>query len=375
MATTLRFREHEDFQRAAIHMAIAGALAGLATHVAGLLFPGFGGLGGPWALAVVMAAAAFGAATPAARARVADLAIVVAAIGVVGIAMKLATARGQEASLGAAAFAVVFGALLARGEKGPRFAVTMMAAAGTALVARFVLSSFATSGAMADLPAWVVATIAGGAFAFVGVLGLLPRHVDIGKDRVQDAYDGVKDRLSGEMRDLADRGMSVWQKVAETPAAADGKSVKAFEDSVLRLFDVAKRWQAVEADGARVPADALVERMEGIQAKIDRTSDAIARAQYQRAHDALSEQLRYVKEIGTSRERVIARMHAYVAGMERLRFALINHRSADASRVSTEVQPILEDLDALGKEIDCASEAMGEIEKDQQEPPRPIAQA
>jgi hypothetical protein len=298
--------------------------------------------------------------------------IVLAAIGVVGLSLKLAAARGQDATLGAAAFAVIFGALIARGEKGSRFALTLGIAAATALVARFVLTSFATSGTMADLPPWVVATIAGGAFAFVGVLGLLPRHLDLGRDRVQEAYDGVKDKLGGEMRELADRGMGVWTKVAEnTPG---GAANKAFEDSVLRLFDVAKRWQAVEADGARVPADALVERMEGIQAKIERTSDSIAKAQYQRAHDALGEQLRYVKEIGTSRERVIARMHAYVAGMERLRFALINHRSADASRVSTEVQPILEDLDALGKEIDCASEAMGEIEKDA-EPPRPVAQA
>jgi hypothetical protein len=201
----------------------------------------------------------------------------------------------------------------------------------------------------------------------------VPRHLELGRDRAQEAYAAVAGKLTGEVRELADRGMAVWLQVAET--APEGAARRAFEDSVVRLFDVARRWQAVEADGGRVAVAALIERLEAIDQRLARTEDAIARAQYQRARDAVAEQLRYVKEIGTSRERVIARMHHYIAAMERLRFALINHRSADASRVSTEVQPILEDLDSLGKEIDCASEAMGEVEREENQTQRPTAQA
>jgi hypothetical protein len=47
--------------------------------------------------------------------------------------------------------------------------------------------------------------------------------------------------------------------------------------------------------------------------------------------------------------------------MERLRFAVINHRSADASRIATEVAPILSDLEDLGRDIDSSSEAMSEL--------------
>jgi len=108
---------------------------------------------------------------------------------------------------------------------------------------------------------------------------------------------------------------------------------------------------------------------------MSRTEDSIAKGQYQQAHAALAEQLRYLREIGTARERVVARMHHYLAAMERLRMAVLNHRSADASRLSTEVQPILDDLKDLGREIDCSSEAMGEVEKNESALARPQAQA
>jgi hypothetical protein len=372
MATTIRFREHDEFQRAAVHMAVSGALAGLASHVIGLLFPGFGPAFGPWGLALLMAATAFGAVPSERRGRVGEILLHLGALGLVGLALRLTGDAGREATLGAAVFAVVFGALVARGLKGRRFIITMLTAAGVALVARFVLIAFASSGALARLPPWVVAAVAGAAFAFVGVLALLGRHIDVGQDRIEEAYEACRP-LSGEIRELADRAMRVWKQV-ETSIPEDAAPRKAMEQSVLRLFEVARRWHAVESDGARQPIESLVERMEAISDKMSRTEDAIAKAQYERAHAALGEQLRYVKEIGTARERVVARMHHYIAAMERLRLALVNHRSADASRISTEVQPILEDLDDLGKDIDFASQAIGEVEKDE-EARRPVAQA
>ena len=144
----------------------------------------------------------------------------------------------------------------------------------------------------------------------------------------------------------------------------DAPARKTIEDSVLRLFEVGRRWAAVEAEGARTSAELLAERMAAMTAKMEKTEDPVAKAQYAHAHEALAEQARYLKEIGASRDRVVARMHHYLAAMERLRFAVINHRSADASRLATEVQPILDDLVDLGKEIDVSSEAMAEVERE-----------
>src|SRR5688572_16951064 len=159
MATTIRFREHDEFHRAAVHMAVAGALAGLASHVIGLLFPGFGPAFGPWGLALVMALTAFAALPSERRSRVGEILLYLGALGVVGLALRLTAGSGREATLGAAVFAVIFGALAARGLKGRRFIITMITAAAVALIARFVLIAFASSGALAKLPPWVVAAI------------------------------------------------------------------------------------------------------------------------------------------------------------------------------------------------------------------------
>jgi hypothetical protein len=364
MATTIRFRDHELFHGAALHMGVAGFLTGLAAHVAGLLFPSFGSIVGPWSVAAVMTAVAYAATPVERRNRISELAVLAGALLAVGVALGLARNGGREGIFGAGLFAGIFGALLARGARGRQALAIAASGSVFALLARYVHVKLAVAGVAAGLPIWAVAAVAGASFALVALIGLLPRHLELGRNRVQEAWEGCRATLSGEVHDLAERGVSLWGQVSET-VPEETRERKAIEESVLRLLEVAKRWQSVEAEGGRVPAEGLAERMEQIADKVARSTDAIAKAQYERAHAALAEQLRYVKEIGTARERVIARMHHYLAAMERLRFALINHRSADASRVSTDVGPILEDLADLGKEIDFASEAITEVEQEQ----------
>ncbi len=364
MSTTIRFRDHEEFHRAALHMAIAGGMCGLAAHVATVLAPGFSVA---WVTATLVAAAAFGAADPRLRLRIRDLLVVaVVALGA-GLALRLGGVDGQGALFGTAGFAVAVGGLLARG--GRRAFLTFVAGAAVALVARWVHVRLVEAGDTAGLPPWVGAAVGGAAFAFICVIGLLPRHVDIGQNRVETAWTACRGALTGEVRELADRAMGVWTKV-DASVEQDVPARAAIEDSVIRLFDVARRWAVVDAE-SRTPVDALVERMESISGKMERTSDEIARNQYRQAHAALAEQLRYLRDIGTARERVMARMHHYLAAMERLRFAVVSSRSADASRLATDVQPILDDLTHLGKEIDLASEALSEVDRDRGDSPTP----
>ena len=356
MPTTVRFRDHEEFQRAALHMAIAGSLAGLGAYAVGLTIPAFGGLTAAWAAAALVAAAAFGAAPPARRLRVFDLALVGGVSAAAGAVAAIAPTR-----IGIAALALAFGALVARAGGRRRAALTLIGAGTAFVLCRYVFENLVAAASGAAVPMWLTAGLTGGAFAFVGVLGLLPRHLELTRDRVKDAHDAVKDRVGGEIRELADRGLAVWAKI-EPSLERESPVRRALEDSLCRLFDVAGRWAEVEAESSRAPIEGLVARMEAITTKMERTDDAIAKEQYREAHAALAEQLRYIKEIATARERVIARMHHYLAAMERLRFAVINHKSHDASRVSTEVQPILDDLNDLGREIDFSSEALGEVE-------------
>lgn len=343
-------------------MAIAGGLAGLAAHVAGLAWPAFGPLDGPWGLATLVAAAAFGAQAPDDRGDIRGLARLGALAALAGVGLWLVGAGTS----GALAFALPAALLFAwtQGLRDRRFALGIVAGALAALAARFVLVHLTHAPQLEALPPWLVAAGAGAAFAFVLLLARLPRHLDLLRDRVAEAYQRVRPALAGEVAELADRAIDVWRRVDAT-LDADDPVRRAIEDSVLRLYDVAGRWQAVEADGARTPVEALIERMQQLDAKIDKTEDEVAREQYAEARAALAEQIRDLRDIATSRERVVARMHHYLAAMERLRFAVIKHRSADASRLSSEVQPILDDLRELGAEIDLTSQAIGEVESAQ----------
>jgi hypothetical protein len=368
MTTTLTFRDHSDFHRAAVDMSVAGALAGLAAHVAGLAWPRFGTIDSPLGLGLVVAAVAIGADAPAIRFEVRGLLRLFALAAVAGLGLSLVDG-GPSAAL---AFALPTALLLARGLEDKRFAIAVAAGLVATLCARFVLTSLVRAPALEPLPDWLVAIGAGCAFGFVALLARLPRHIDLVRDRVADAYQRVRPTLAGEVAELADRAIDVWRRVDGT-LEADLPVRRAIEDSVLRLYEVAGRWQAIEADGARTPVEALVERMQQLDAKIDKTDDEVARTQYASARAALAEQIRDLREIATSRERVVARMHHYLAAMERLRFAVIKHRSADASRLSSEVQPILDDLRDLGAEIDLTSAALGEVEAQAAPPSAPAA--
>ena len=59
--------------------------------------------------------------------------------------------------------------------------------------------------------------------------------------------------------------------------------------------------------------------------------------------------------------KVLARLHHYVAAIERLRFAAVNSRSADASRSTSELQPLVDELETLGRDLDLSREAWNEL--------------
>ena len=170
----ISFVDHPGFHRAALHMAVAGGLAGLAAHVTSLLEPRIGNLAAPLPLAVVAGAAVYGAAAAETRARARDLAVVVLGAAFAAAALSAVRRGDMSAPWGAALFAGALGLLVARGVAGRRFWIAAAAGAAGALLGRFVL------GALTGLsfgPSWLVAGCAGTAFGVVTLLGTLPRHL------------------------------------------------------------------------------------------------------------------------------------------------------------------------------------------------------
>lgn len=348
MTTAIRFREHEQFHKAAIAMVAAGAIAGAGAWA--IFQSGFS----PWALSAVALAAAIGAMGPTALSRRFEL-VMRAGLVMLG-AVCLAFVAGLEGVLG---FGVLFSGALAWGLRGKKLLLSLAVGSAAAALAHFALTQVVMSQELMTLPGWVAAGIGGAAFSFVAVLGLAVRHLAIARDRVADAYIAIKDSTKGEVYELVLRGHSVWTK-ASANLDEDDPNREILQEAVLRLFDTARRWTTVESNASQHAAASLVDRMDSLKSRIDKASDDVVKGQYQQAHDALGEQLKYLKEIGTNRERVLARMHNYLAAMERLRLAVINLDSQSASRNA--VAPIVTSLEELGQDIDSCSEALVEAQ-------------
>ena len=77
--------------------------------------------------------------------------------------------------------------------------------------------------------------------------------------------------------------------------------------------------------------------------------------------ESLDGQRRALDAISRGRERVIARLHANVALLEKVRFSLLHMRSADAERIGGEASPLTEALEELSRELDVTSTAVGEV--------------
>jgi hypothetical protein len=315
MTTALRFRDHEGFHKAALAMTTAGAAAGLLGHYV-LAWPA-----SPWALLLLAAAV------------------------LAGFALAL---RGHRSDAGLRMGAAGNGVLLA-----------LVVAGFALLLARHAFLSVATAHELAAWPAWLVAMTAGAAFSLVSVLALVPRHVELVHDQVAEAYADVQGKISGEVAELSQRAHDLWVKVQGRLDEGDTNR-EALETAVLRVLDVARRWRHVEADRPQNLAASLVERMETLEQRIAQTEDEFARTQYEQARAALAEQLRYLKDIGRSRERVVARMHNYVAAMEQLRLAAVNLESTHASQSAQEIHPLVADLEELGKDMDLSAAALAD---------------
>jgi hypothetical protein len=333
---TIGFRDHEGFARAAWTMAAAGAAAGLAAHVVS------GGL--PPSLLGGAVGAALGVGPPAERrpawmgARLVTIAagaagtlLVPGWVGVAILAVATALAMHLDAPLRRMATGAVIGGAV------------LMAAAVVGL-------RIAGAEETAALPGWLVSAIGAAATSFVAVAALVPRHVVIERDPVAAAVAALPAGIDGEIRELVGRGRGVWTEVAPR-LGSDGDSRALIRDGVLRLVEVARRSAGLPLDTAAAAAGIARRRAE-LDARVAAAGDEVAAGHYRQALASLDEQERDLAAIRTGRERMVARMHDYLAGLERFRLAVVRHEAASASQLAAEARPLLGEVAELAADLD-----------------------
>jgi hypothetical protein len=343
---SIGFRDHEGFHRAALAMTAAGAAGGLAAHAAGASVV----IGG----AIGAVAGASWADRPRSAARIGGRLVLVAAGG------GIAAALGPWAALGVVSVAV--GAALALGRPWrPWLLATVLGAA--AVAAGALAAGRIDAAALTQAwPGWLTAALASAAMGLAAVVALVPRHVVIERDPVAAAIRHLSPRVDPEVAELAHQGARVWSEV-RTRLDADDPGRTLVKDGVLRLVDVAARTERIPADlpdsGRRIQT-----RIDELDARIAAATDEVTRAQYGEARAALDDQRGYLDRIRTARDRLVARMHNYLAALEKFRLAAISVDTDATAQLAASARPALDQVAEIGADLASCGDALAEIEAD-----------
>jgi hypothetical protein len=224
----------------------------------------------------------------------------------------------------------------------------------TALIAMWCALRIGQARQTASWPPMVTSAIAAAAMGLVGVLALLPRHLELVRDPIQAALRQLPATLDAEIRGLCARAAAIWRS-AQTQIA-DELGQQLVRDGVLKTLEVASRSAQVRVAG---PSEAeLAQRKDALDQRIAAATDAEAKAQYQAARGALDDQQRYRDQIRQGHDRLVARLHNHVAALEKFELAATSHQ---ASRAASAEATAVSQLEELSQSVAASSEALAEL--------------
>jgi len=333
----IRFADHPSFQRAAAGM-VGGALVfGVALHPLTALAPLAGGILG----------IAAGAAVAHGKALWRML-----AAGAALLPLFLMTPSWPAL---AAVAAVLSLALVVGGPRGLRGLAGLLLGAMTTLVAMWCALRIGHARQTVHWSPLVTTGVASAAMGIVGVLAMLPRHLQLVVDPVAAALNKLPVNLDAEVRDLCARSVAIWTAAQDRIADHAGKDL--VRDGVLKTLEVATKSAEVKISG---PTQAeLAQRMVDLDQRIAAATDSEVKTQYQSARAALDDQQRYRDRIRQGRERLVARMHNHVAALEKFELAATGLEAARAASVGSSV---VKQLEELSHDVAASGEALAELE-------------
>jgi hypothetical protein len=342
----LSLNDHDKFHAAVARSVLAAGAAGLV----GMFLPA------PGAAALLTLAAGLAVVVPASF-RSAAIAAVLACIA--GGAMKL-----PGAWLGPLVTALAVGLAVGRdldaakeGGWVRRLGVVglgALGAGGALLVGRAIQAT-------AALPSGIEALAGGAAGGLMIGVASLGRHIGFAKPALDAELRTLAAANSdNEIGELLLRAANAWREAKAALGGQADEVQQAADDLVVKIVGFARRFCEVEAEARRTRPDELRERLNQLEARLAATTDAMARAEFARARDAVAAQLGSLGEIDKGRERAVARLTHQVAILERLRLAAIRHRSVDATRLGAELAPVVDELADAGSDLDLASDALTE---------------
>ena len=292
--------------------------------------------------------------------------IISAVFGLLG-GFLYAQSTPQWPFLGAILMGLAAAPVLARGESGTKMAATGLLTGLLVALGAYVSHQLGATGVLETLvPKFLATSAAGGVLGLFVGLGGVPRYITRGEEPVEGAYTRALSAASGEVHEILERSLLIYRAIRDDLAARQtGRTEIALtsrvSDLAMRILKIGEQCRSIERDLGDAPAQALEDRIAALQAKADAATDATARATFLATIASLDSQRKAVEAIGRGLERVVARLHANVALLEKVRFSLVHARSADAERSGDAASPLTDTIDELSRELDATSTAVGEV--------------
>ncbi len=352
------FADHEGFHRDVLGTSLGGGLGALAFWILGAQVPWLAD--SAW-IGTLLAGGAAGIGLGLARGGVGSL--LGAPVAGLAAAVAFVLVPQQAALLGGLLCGALLGLALSwRRSEGLRWSGVLGAALGGLVAAAL------TGGPAGDWPlwlpaGWVASGLGGLAFAFLVAFGSGAGHLRSGAAAPSAAPPlALPADLPVALRTFVDEAEQVRQRIDRVLLAHPGdpellaRIRSAAEQLAEGMLAQVRRWHEVERSVDPGAAERLAARVEELQARIDASEDATARRGFEAAREAVTAQLALHKRLGVGRERLSARLHQHLAGLEKLYLTLIELRSVDAQRFSCEVQPVLDEVGELSQDVDLVGE-------------------
>jgi len=215
-----------------------------------------------------------------------------------------------------------------------------LAVAGTAVarVLSFRLLDMAT-------PLFLVTVLAGVMMALFTSLGSLSAHLALTPDPVEARCEELIPTLTGELRTLANRALSLYREcgkaLSQLPReAAREEMAHTLSQMTREAVELAAEWSRLEQQLEAGANHGLATQLADLTQSALAARDPIAKKQLELAASALGEELSRLEELKVQRERIVAKLKAEVALLERARVVLIGVRGGQMGLKAAELSAL-----------------------------------
>ncbi len=193
--------------------------------------------------------------------------------------------------------------------------------------------------------------------------GILVTGLASSTDDLENQIDAMEKNLQGDLLVFLNRARQVYRSIKtatkEHPKGLENylgninNDIESLIGNILRLIEKT-RW--IDIHFSPMELKRLEKRISDLKVKMESAEDDTVRENLEREMELLSEQKQKIDRIVLNRKRVVSKLGHYFALLEGLRMTILTYSTTDTQTIATEMDPLLEMVDSMSKEIDYFTE-------------------